>query len=503
MIQLRDIRYRYPRSGWVLNGVDCTISQGEYVFVCGASGSGKSTLSYLLNGLVPHFFGGTLHGSVSVAEVDTRQSSISELFSQVGHVQQNPEAQLFSSTVENEIAFGIESLGLPGREINRRIRDIAETLHIEHLLHRNTVSLSGGEKRLVAIASVLSLNPVVLVVDEPYADLDWEAMSRVRRILWETHQRGKTVIVIEQRVGTFLQDSTRCLILGRGEVVFDGPSDAAYGSIIREQLLPRYRRRDRSGSPGKNPLLVAKDLSYSVAGTEILKGVTVQLRRGENVAIVGRNGSGKTTLIKHFNGILRPTGGRVTFQGEGISGKTPAETAARVGLSFQNPNNQFFKNTVRDEILVGPRLLKKQPGPWLEEIYDLFDLRGLLDRPPYRLSEGEKKRVALASILSMSPRLLVLDEPTAGQDGHFREALATLLNQLKDFGLTTIIVTHDTDFALATTDRWIVLHSGTVVADGPPDDLLRAEHLINLGALPRPDGDEIPVQHEPGAGDSP
>ena len=483
MIRFRDIRYRYPNTGWVLKGVDLSVADGEYLFVCGANGSGKSTLGYLFNGLIPHFFGGTLKGSVIVDDTNTGESSVSELFSHVGLVLQNSDAQLFNSTVEDEIGFGLESLGLSAREINKRIREISERLNLEHLLGRSPLTLSGGEKRLVAISSVLCLNPAVLLLDEPYAHLDWQAAEKVRQTLLETHQRGKTVVVIEQRTRGFLQDSTRCLIVDQGRLLFEGPAKEAQEVLRRERLIPSYPEQSKSQPSGQEPILVARDLSYRIKGKEILHRISLEVRRKETVAIIGRNGSGKTTLIKHFNGLLRPTEGEVSFQGEKIRGKPPSEMAARVGLSFQNPNNQFFKYRVRDELLVGPVMLDREENGWLEEIGDVFDLKGLLERAPYRLSEGEKKRVALASIVAMRPNLLVLDEPTFGQDGLFREALAILLTRLKDLGVTTLIVTHDLDFAQATADRWIVLHDGRVVADGAPQDLLCDEQLIRVGAL--------------------
>ena len=176
----------------------------------------------------------------------------------------------------------------------------------------------------------------------------------------------------------------------------------------------------------------------------------------------------------------------MAFEGKEITGKAPSDVAARVGLSFQNPNDQFFKYRVKDEILVGPRMLGTLEKVWLEEVVSIFDLNRLLDRSPYRLSEGEKKRVALASILAMRPQLLVLDEPTSGQDGQFREALAALLEELKDRGFSILVATHDLDFARATANRWVVLFEGRVVADGSPEDLLADEQLIHSGALPSP-----------------
>jgi len=488
VIRLSDIRYRYPGTGWVLKGVGLSVDHGEYVLIGGGNGSGKSTLGYIFNGLIPHHFGGILQGAVTVAGLNTSEHKVSDLFAQVGLVLQNADAQLFNSTVEDEIAFGLESLGVPGPEIAERIREISNTLGLKDLLSRSPMTLSGGEKRLVAIASVLCLNPSVLVLDEPYGDLDWAASKKVRQTLLEINQTGKTVIVIEQLLGNLLKDTTGCLILDQGKVLYQGIPQHVHQALSRVRLLPQYSRRENK-PPGKEPVLSARDLSFRIGEKEILTGVSFDLRKGENVALIGRNGSGKTTLLKHLNGLLRPSAGKITFLGEDIRGKSPSEMAAHVGLSFQNPNDQFFKYRVKDEVLVGPKKTGKLSHEWIKEMWSVFDLHGLLNRSPYRLSEGEKKRVSLASILSMRPQLLVLDEPTSGQDGRFREALATLLAELDNLDFTLLIATHDLEFAQAITDRWIVLHDGRVVADGSPEDLWGDEGLIHLGALPPPEAE--------------
>jgi energy-coupling factor transporter ATP-binding protein EcfA2 len=481
VIQVKNLRYHYPDTGWVLEGVNLAVNRGEYLAILGANGSGKSTLAYLLNGLIPHFFGGTLEGTVFVDGIDTRDCPVSDLVTRVGLVLQNADAQLFNSTVEQEIVFGLESLGMPRRNIEQRLRQITEALHLEHLLARSPMTLSGGEKRLVAIGSVLALDPSVLVLDEPYGDLDWEATARVRRSLKNLHVDGKTLVVVEQRLEGVLGEGVRCLVVGDGRICFDGPSKEAAGALLGERLVPRYperRRRDQSAEP----LVAVRDLSYRVGEHEVLKGVTLDIRAGETVALVGRNGSGKTTLIKHFNGLLRPTAGTVAFQGRNVRSR---QMAAQVGLSFQNPNDQFFRYRVRDELEEGPRRLGKLESAWFQEISDIFDLHGLLDRSPYRLSEGEKKRIAVASILTVRPPLLVLDEPTIGQDGRLREALAVLLTKLTERGCTTVIATHDLEFAQAVAERWIVLHDGKVVADGSPEELWCDERVLRLGALGR------------------
>jgi energy-coupling factor transport system ATP-binding protein len=452
--------------------------------ILGANGSGKSTIGYLLNGLIPHFFAGTLNGSVVVNGVNTIDTNVSNLFSQVGLVLQNADAQLFNSTVENEIAFGLESMGLSAREIQAQIHAVAEALHIENLLDRSPETLSGGEKRLAAIASVLCLDPAVLILDEPFANLDWKGMKRVRNLLLQIHQNGKNVIVIEQRVKPFLQDTTRCIIAERGKIQFEGNTDDLRGVIAEKHLVAQYPPRIRNGHlADKEIILKVKDLSYFIAEKEILKNISFEIRQGETIAIVGENGSGKTTLIKHLNGLLHPNHGEVLIADRKVENKSPAVLAESVGLCFQNPNDQFFKNSVKDEILVGSKQLGKKKNGWFKEVCDVLDLHSLLTRSPYRLSEGEKKRVALASILVMEPGILVLDEPTVGQDGRFKEALALLMKAFEEKGFTLIIVTHDLDFAMATTDRWIVLHYGQVVADGNPQDIRNDAQLIRMGAL--------------------
>lgn len=487
MIGLSNIFYRYPHTpeGWVLEGINLTVQDGEYLLIYGESGSGKSTLGYLFNGLIPHFFGGILRGSVSVDGVDTRQMRASDFLSRVGLVLQNSDAQLFNGTVENEVAFGLESMGLSIRQINEKIRRIAETLRIGDLLGRSPMTLSGGEKRLVAIASVLCMNPSLLLLDEPFAHLDWEGAGRLREALSEIHRGGKTVVVIEQRVGGFMQEATRCLILSCGKLLFDGTPREAQPVLMRQGLVPHYPVKGERRHIGKDPMFVTHNLSYETEGSKILRGISFEVRKGETLAIVGRNGSGKTTLIKHLNGLLRPTEGNLDLMGMEVKKKAPSEMASLVGISFQNPNDQFFKNRVRDELIVGLKVLGESHHEWLEEICDLFHLNGLLDRSPYRLSEGQKKRVSLASILVMRPRLLVLDEPTVGQDGRFLEAIARLLISLKELGFTILIVTHDLEFALATAERWIVLHEGQVAGDGSPYELTRNEQLIRVGAMAR------------------
>jgi energy-coupling factor transporter ATP-binding protein EcfA2 len=485
MIRMKNIRYRYPNTGWILKGIDLSIHRREYIAVFGSNGSGKTTLGYVLNGLIPNFFSGTLEGFLTIDDAGA--------FPIVGTVMQNADAQLFNSTVENEIAFGLESLGLPENETERRIREISEYLYITNLLGRSPEALSGGEKRMVAIASVLCLKPSILILDEPYSNLDWQGVRQIRGVLKEIHQQGTNVLVIEQRVGGFLRDVTRCLIAEHGKIIFNGTPEDSHGILREKHLIPAYPIPRNRIAACDDPLLAVRNLSYRSGKKEILNNISLEIKNRETVAIIGRNGAGKTTLIKHFNGLLRPSEGELFFRGEKIKGKAPSQLAAEVGLCFQNPNDQFFKDNVKDEILAGARALGKNIDEPLKTICRIFDLNSILDKSPYRLSEGEKKRVALASVLVLQPKLVILDEPTAGQDGRFREILAALLADLTGLGFTIIIVTHDLEFAEATADRWIVLHEGRLVADGSPRDLCHDEGLVRIGAMIRPEEPEASI----------
>jgi len=481
MIDIQQLKYRYPSGEAVLDGVDLAVSGGEYVLLCGANGSGKSTLAYTVNGLVPHHFGGAIEGSVRVVGLDVASTPPAELFDHAGLVLQNTDAQLFNATVEDELAFGPESLGRDPQEIMARIRDTAAELEISHLLPRAPSELSGGERRLVSIAAVLSGGPPLMVLDEPFANLDWVATGKLRRTLSRIHQRGTTLMIVEQILDGFSADVSRCVVMDQGRVAMDGPMEALRPALVESKLIPRYSPPFRPAGVGQ-PLLTVEGLEAVMGGRKILHGASLEIRQGETVALVGSNGSGKTTFVKHLNGLLKPAAGKVLYRGKNVCESTPSQMATLVGLSFQNPNNQFFTTTVEEELLAGPRAVGTPRSERFDEMIDLFRLEGFMDRSPYRLSEGEKKRVAICSILAMEPEMLVLDEPTAGQDGRSREALALTLNKLTEEGLTTLVVTHDLEFAGAVAPRWVLLKDGQIKADGPAAEVARA------GGLPWPAG---------------
>lgn len=481
MIRLCDVHYHYRGQGPVLADLRLSIPDGQYVVVCGASGSGKSTFGYLLNGLIPHFFEGDLSGTVEVNGRDTRSHSVSDLFPHLGMVFQNADAQLFSGSVETEIAFGLESLGLSPTEIESRIGRTARLFEIESLLSRSPQRLSGGEKRLVTIAAVCSTDPPILVLDEPYAHLDGQGTQKIRETLRKLHNQGKTVVAMEHAHRGLLEDPERCIVLEKGRVIGDGSASEAATLLHQKQIIPQYSPRPIGPGPDRTPVLRLSKVSCRLEGRKVLRGISLEIGRGEAVALIGKNGAGKTTLLKHLNGLIRPEEGVVSILGKPMDGRDPSELAPFIQLSFQNPHDQFFRFRVEDELEAGCRALQRQDPAWAEELRALFLLQALRDRSPFRLSEGEKKRVALASVLGPKPLILALDEPTAGQDGRFRMNLANLLGSLRMRGVTILVVTHDLPFAQAVADRWVLLEEGEVVADGSPEDPQLAAKLQSLG----------------------
>lgn len=518
-IEADNLQYAYRKAAEsrVLAGIDLQIRCGEYILICGASGSGKSTLCRTFNGLIPHFYEGDFAGEIRIAGITTARQSVSRLFPEVGLVFQNPEVQLFNQSVEKEIAFGLESLGLPRPEIKKRIVESAETIGIERLLLRNPHELSGGEQQLVSIAAILALQPQFIVLDEPYANLDPVNVGLVRSVLKKVHRRGMGVIISEHRLLLTVADVNRIAVLSKGKIVMDGPPSevlcqdlSTYGLELPLAIRIGHRLRlsgiSLAQAPeaicasqdfsldllpsgpeplaGDAPVILDVDrISFSANGATVLNNISFNLHRGECLAVVGANGAGKTALIKHLNGLNRPTKGQVCVMGKSTRKFKVSEMARFVGVAFQNPNSQFFKLTVWDEIVVGARTLGCYDESWIRELVQLFRLESLLDRAPYRLSEGEKKRVAFAAALAARPKVLALDEPTAGQDMFFREALGALLAKLRSRGQAILLVTQDLAFAERHAQRWLLMAKGEVVAQGAPRQVMADENAMRQAML--------------------
>ncbi len=524
-LSLEGVSYRYPAAkSRTLCEVTLNIPRGQTVLLAGASGSGKSTFCRICTGLIPHFHGGELSGQVFVDGLDTRKHPVFRLFGHAGLVFQNPDAQIFNQTVEAELAYGLESLGLASDEIERRLAWASDLAGLAPLLSRPPHALSGGEKQRVALGAILSLQPRLLLLDEPFTHLDPEGAQALCDVLQAVRAEGMSVIVIEHRLHELIADVDRLIVLHEGHVAADGPPrqvlrqdiskyginlpplvrffrDSGLEGIpltVREALeclkgenLPGTMKIDHLSSvktrlerlEGEGRIVEMKGVWFDYGGFPVLRGVDLNLSRGECVALVGRNGAGKTTLIKHLNALLRPGQGTVKVIGRSTS-KTPvAELARHVGFAWQNPNDQLFQSNVREEVLTGPKALRAYDPAWCHQLFERFDLYPLLDRSPFQLSEGQKKRVSFAAALAVQPELVVLDEPTAGQDEPFRRALGRLIKELRSEGRTVILVTHDLEFAADHASRWIVLADRVIVADGSPEEVMSEKGAMEKAGL--------------------
>jgi len=504
-IEVRRFSYRYPQLGsqWALRNIEAQINAGEYVLLCGASGSGKSTLVRALTGLIPHGYDGVIEGSITIDGIDTRSRPLAEWFTTVGVVFQSPQWQLFNSTVTRELAFGLESLGCQRQVMRQRINAVAAQLGIEHLLERNPQQLSAGEQLLVALGTVLVVGARIIVLDEPFANLDGMHVAQVQAILRALHQQGVTIIVAEHRLGLVAADATRMIVLHEGQIVLDGrPADvlahdirrfhlepplptqigrvlgldplpltveALLARVDRQQFMEVYQPSVVTLQRGNgSPLLRTHQLTYAIGQRQLLDSIDLQVHAGESVAIVGANGAGKTTLIKHFNGLYRPQHGRVNVLGRDTRTTPVSELARSVGMVFQHPDDQLFCASVRDEVAIGARVMGVFDPARLRDVLQALQLEPLADRSPFALSAGEKRRLTLAAAMLIDPPILVLDEPTTGLDWPARQTLATYIREQTAAGRTIVMVTHDLDFAGMVSSRWLVMAGGRLIADDSP-----------------------------------
>ena len=492
LVSIDGLTFRYRRATEpAVRDVSLQIDRGEVLLVAGPSGCGKSTLIRAINGLIPHAYSGELQGRVLVDGRPTTELRLREIAQVVGTLLQDPAKQIVGSTVEAELAFGPENLGMPPAEIRERIAQVMRATTLDHLAGRETAHLSGGERQLLAMAGALMLRPALYVVDEPLANLDPATAARLLELLRGLADRGHGVVIVEHRVEEALAlRPDRVLSMADGGVTYLGDvggflatADPTAVKLPFEVVLARARAASGAVAPpdarakaqpaAAAPRLTFEDVHVTLGSRHVLRGVDAALGARETVAVLGPNGSGKTTLFRAAMQLVRPDSGRVLIDGEDARGRPIAELARSVGYVFQSPSQMLFARTVREELLFGPRNLGLELGD--PDAIAMEALRrtgldaeeGILDRPPLTLSFGQQKRLALAIGLALRPRTLILDEPSAGQDHRTSAAFMSAVERIE--GLESLyFVTHDVDLALTHADRILVLRDGRVVADGPP-----------------------------------
>jgi energy-coupling factor transporter ATP-binding protein EcfA2 len=520
VLVVENLSFKYrDRPDYALRDVSFELEAGQIMLVAGTSGCGKTTLIRCINGLIPRSYRGELKGHIFLHEEETGDKSLAAISQMVGTVLQDPERQILGSRVVNEVAFGPENLGLMPTEITARVDETLDYLDINHLQRRETFYLSGGEKQKVALAGILAMQPSILLLDEPLASLDPASAQEALRLIRRLADEGRAIVIVEHRVEDILKiGPEKALFLVDGQVHYLGPTVGLERAVdYHEVKLPAPMIIDKARhDPAPTyvpplltqtkevgaPLAEFEEVSfvYYEEGPLVLHDVNLTIHRGDIIAVLGPNGAGKTTLVKHAIGLLKPTAGRVLVEGTDTHELSVAEIAETLGYVFQSPSHMLFAPTVRKELAFGPENLGYDEvtiDEAVAEAVSILNLGGLEEYPPLALSFGQQKRVSIAAIMSMRSRILVMDEPTAGQDYKNYMAFMESILQLPNFE-AILFITHDIDLAVCYANRVVLVYEGRIAADGPPQavlaqyDLLERCHIVptsllaaNLERLPR------------------
>lgn len=526
IVENLSFKYR-TRPEVAIEDISFELKPGELLLVAGSSGCGKTTLARCINGLIPRSYRGERSGKVLLYGKEISGMKIPEMAQMVGTLLQDPERQIVASNVYNEIAFGPENLGLPRDEIVTRVDLAMSRLKMEYLREREAFNLSGGEKQKLALAGLLAMNPSILLLDEPLASLDPASAHEALEVFRSLADEGKTIILIEHRVEDALEARPdRLLYMEDGQVkylghIHDLPSEIDHKQVklpaqwvvqrvkathAAKGSAPRHKVQE-----GGEPLVVFEDVDfrYNDESPLILQNVNLQIHPGDLVAVLGPNGAGKSTLVKHAIGLLRPTRGRVFVKREDTRMLSIAQIARVLGYVFQSPTHMLFAPTVREELEFGPKNLAFEPelmNRSVTESLTTVNLNGLEEYPPLGLSFGQQKRTTIAAVLAMQSKILILDEPTAGQDfanyTRFMDAFCNASDGTHSIltanFASTLFITHDLDLALTYANRVLLVGDKHIVADGKPEEVLKDVDLLlkyrirptsllrlNLDLLPR------------------
>lgn len=466
---LKNVSFRYANGdAGALNGVDITIAQGECLLLCGTSGCGKTTVTRLLNGLVPHYFEGELHGDVTVLGRDIRCTPIEELAGSVGSVFQNPRSQFFCVDTTSEIAFGCENLGLPEQQIRQRIQAAARDMNIQKLLDRSIFNLSGGEKQKIACASTAAMQPQLIVLDEPTSNLDLDAIDELKQILVMWKKQGKTIIIAEHRLGWLEGVCDRVLFMQQGSVkeefcakdFFDLTTAELNSRGLRAVRTKTNYLETQTGitvlaEPETHGIIRLENYHYSYSGQDAVHIDALDIPKGGVIAVVGHNGAGKSTFIRCLCGLQKGFKGRTAIDGKRLK---PKQMLALSYMVMQDVNHQLFTDTVLDEVMLSAGDDDKQKAM---QLLEKLNIAQFADRHPMSLSGGQKQRTAIASALTADKKLLVFDEPTSGLDFAGMQCSAELIRSLGT-DVTVLIVTHDMELIQRCCTHVLHIENGSI-----------------------------------------
>lgn len=520
-VVLEDVSFTYEGSDKpVLKDVDLRIRRGEVTAILGRTGSGKTTLIYVMGGVIPNYVKGRLKGCVLVEGLDTREHPLYELAMHIGVVMDDPEAHIVSFTVWEDAAFGPSNLGLPRDEVMKRVDFALDATRLGALRYRNPYNLSGGEKQSLAIAGVLSMMPKVIALDEPTSMLDPLGSMRVLSVLKDLNRRyGITIIISGFDAEEAIEIADRIIVLDKGEIVMDGDSrdilqevellekigvripdvsklsmklkmDGLWSGDIAIDIDEAYKRiagilGDRCRTPHRHdiykevekprePVIRVRRLSHTYpGGVKALQDINLDIYNEEFVALIGQNGSGKTTLAKYLCGLLKPRDRYTEIIVDGLDLRKAGmkEIVRKIGYVFQIPEQQLFFTTVEEEIGFGLRNLglpEDYVEDRVEEILRILELEAYRDSVTSSLDRGRKFRTVLGSVIAMDPKIIVVDEPTTGQDWIESIYICRLLDDLRRRGKTIIMITHEMELVARFATRAIVMREGRVILDGTP-----------------------------------
>ena len=534
LASLDNVSYYYSNSKEpVLRDISLEVYEGEFLGIIGATGAGKTTLCLTLNGIVPQFYGGRFFGYVNVAGFDTLKHPVSHLAGYVGAVFEDPETQLISTSVENEIAFALENLCIDREEIIARIPPVLEAVRLEGTENKHPQELSGGQKQRLAIAAALALQPRLLILDEPTSQLDpigtMEVFSTVKEL---NKELGVTIVMVSHAAEEMAEYSDRLILLSEGEVIATGKPQEIYSEIdllerhdlrppqvaktfhnlkqrglnianipvtldqgiknLKEieniaKIFPKFEFKIPPSRENHSPLLSTNNLTHTYEdGTQALKEISLNIYEGEYCLMIGQNGAGKSTLVKHFLNLLQPSRGTVKIRDKNTKILTVSDLAKSIGYVAQNPDNQIFSMTVEEEVAFALNNVGYDKEKIEEKVNKTLEEMGLLQQKkehPLSLPKGDRARIIIAAILAMEPDIIIFDEPTTGQDYKGSRAILEVSRKLHQMGKTIIVITHHLYLMPDYAERVIIMGKGTVLLDAPireayhKTDLLESTYL--------------------------
>ena len=530
IIEFKDYSFRYRvQAEPTLKNINLTIYEGEKVLIVGPSGSGKSTLAHCLNGLIPFYYSGKVSGELLIDGENVNDKNIFELSKIIGTVLQDPDSQFIGLTVGEDIAFKLENDCVEQNKMKSIVKGCAELVDIDSELESSPYKLSGGQKQRVTLAGVTVDDVKILLFDEPLASLDpLTGKSAIELIDDIKNKNNKTMIIVEHRLEDVLhKDIDRIIVMNNGEIVADTtPNEVLSTNIlknigVREPLyISALKYANCNITPNMNPksvesidldkckeevntwyssidedvikssnktILELENISFSYnEEKQILKNVSFKVNKGDMVSIVGKNGAGKSTISKLICGFYKPTSGKILFNGEDIADKTIKERSEKIGFVMQNPNQMISKSMIFDEVAFGLRVRGYSEDEVKERVYNTLKICGLYpfrNWPISALSFGQKKRVTIASILVLNPEVIILDEPTAGQDFKHYSEIMEFLVELNKQDITIIMITHDMHLMLEYTNNVVVLSDGEKIADDTAINILTNNEVIEKANL--------------------